>query len=131
MENKIKSFLESKEIKEKARKLVAAAKKSESDKSREGLEHFEFKDIGIKAVANTYKSLAESFMSLVKANNTFTAIKSSQISPDGQLGGKGYIKPIKEIRSDITSALNIMSELLDTFHDEVINNFKLLYFYRC
>ena len=101
-----------------ARKFFAATKKEEEN-SRDGIETFKFQDNGIKSVANVYKFLAQAFMNLVKANNVFAACKSSQISPDGKLGGKGYIKPIKEIREDFSVAVNILSELIDTFHDEI------------
>lgn len=112
-----------KEEKEKALKIVSAARKEKSDsgfnQSREGIEGFQFQDQGIKTVAQTYKHLAAAFMNLVKANNLFASCKSSQISPDGKLGGKGYIQSIKEIRENFADLTNTMSELIDTFHDEV------------
>ncbi|MDB4330303.1 hypothetical protein N9948_01130 [bacterium] len=89
------------------------------DQKREGLENYRFKDKGIRAIAKTYKNLADSFLNMTKAVNTFTSCKSSEISPDGKLGGKGYIQPIKGIRSAMADCQNLMSELLDTFHDEV------------
>lgn len=99
-----------------ARKKLA--KQSES-LMREGLEGFRFKDQGIKSIANTYKHLAKAFMELAVANNTFSSCKSSQISPDGKLGGKGYVLSIRDIRGSFGNIMNAMSELIDTFHDEV------------
>lgn len=101
-----------------ARKKIATNKKSE-DLVREGLDGFRFKDQGIKAIANTYKHLAKAFMELAVANNTFSSCKSSQISPDGKLGGKGYVLSIRDIRESFGNIMNSMSELIDTFHDEV------------
>lgn len=86
---------------------------------REGLESYRLKDKGVRAVAKTYKHLAESFLCMTKAVNTFTSCKSSEVSPDGKLGGKGYIQPIRDIRASMAECLNNMSELIDTFHDEV------------
>jgi hypothetical protein len=86
---------------------------------REGLDNYSFKDKGVRSVAKTYKNLAEAFLCMSKAVNNFTSCKSSEISPDGKLGGKGYIQPIKNIRSSMAECLNLMSELIDTFHDEV------------
>jgi len=100
-----------------ARKRIAA---NQNDSLiREGLDGFKFKDQGIKSIANTYKHLAKAFMELAKANNTFSSCKSSQISPDGRLGGKGYVLSIRDIRASFGSVMNAMSELIDTFHDEV------------
>ena len=58
-------------------------------------------------------------MELAKANHTFSSCKSSQISPDGKLGGKGYVISIRDIRGSFGNIMNSMSELMDTFHDEV------------
>jgi len=113
-------IMEKENIKRVARKLMAAKKNDkETEQTREGIEGFKFQDTGIKAVAQTYKCLANSFMHLVKASNMFSACKSSQISPDGKLGGKGYIQSIRDIRESFSTAINILSELIDTFHDEV------------
>jgi len=101
-----------------ARKKLAANQKNEN-LIREGLDGFRFKDQGIKSIANTYKHLAKAFMELAKANNTFSSCKSSQISPDGKLGGRGYVLSIRDIRGMMGNLMNGMSELIDTFHDEV------------
>jgi len=101
-----------------ARKKLAANQNSDN-LVREGLDGFRFKDKGIKSIANTYKHLAKAFMELAVANNTFSSCKSSQISPDGKLGGKGYVLSIRDIRGSFGNIMNAMSELIDTFHDEV------------
>ena len=120
-ENDMKVSNESDELeiaKKVARRLITA-KKAEEPLTREGLEGFKFKEKGIKSVATTYKNLAESFMLLSKANNAFISCKSSEISPDGSLGGRGYVLTIKDVRSLLSQTLNVLSELIDTFHDEV------------
>ena len=116
---KLSENIDEKEIAKKVARKILSAKKSEEENLREGLEGFAFKDKGIRSVATTYKQLAESFMLLTKANNMFSSCKSSEISPDGKLGGKGYILPIKDIRAMLNATLSAMSELIDTFHDEV------------
>lgn len=111
---------EEKESAEKiARQFLAAKKDKEEESSREGLENFKFNDAGVKQIAITYKTLAAAFMNLTQAVNAFAACKSSQISPDGKLGGRGYVKTIKEIREEFSVITNTMSGLIDTFHDEV------------
>ena len=84
-------------VKRMARRVLAASNKNQQNETRDGLEGFKFKDQGIKAVANTYKHLAKAFMELAKANHTFSSCKSSQISPDGKLGGRGYVLAIKSV----------------------------------
>lgn len=107
-----------------ARKKLKIAGRPPKDDSgynqiRDGLENYQFKDTGVRSIAKTYKYLADSFLNLTKSINTFSSCKSSEVSPDGKLGGKGYIQTIKNIRSSMAECLNIMSELIDTFHDEV------------
>jgi len=101
-----------------ARKKLASNLKNDTF-VRDGLDGFRFKDQGIKSIAKTYKHLAKAFMEIAIANNTFSSCKSSQISPDGKLGGKGYVLSIRDIRGSLSNIMNAMSELIDTFHDEV------------
>lgn len=116
---KLSESIDEKEIAKKVARKIISARKTEESVSREGLEGFQFKDKGIRSIATTYKHLAEAFLLLSKASNIFSACKSSEISPDGKLGGKGYILPIKDIRVALTNIINSTSELIDTFHDEV------------
>jgi len=105
-----------------ARKKIAArptSLESSLSQHREGLENYPFKEKGVRAVAKTYKHMADAFLCLTKAMNSFNGCKSSEISPDGKLGGKGYIQPIKSIRTSMAECINMMSDLIDTFHDEV------------
>ena len=49
----------------------------------------------------------------------FSKMPSSQFSPDGLLGGRGYIQSIKEMRSELGQSVEILSSFTDTIHDEV------------
>jgi len=124
-ENKEKE-MERNSTKETVARLIKARRKDYEKRNysddmhvREGVDNFKYKDNGVRQVAKTYKHLAQSFLNMTKAANIFTGLKASEISPDGKLGGKGYIQPIREIRTAMAECLNDMSELLDTFHDEV------------
>lgn len=50
---------------------------------------------------------------------TFTKAKSAQISPDGSLGGKGYIMKIPDMRRQLMNCIEVLSALTDTMYDEV------------
>ena len=89
------------------------------DAGRENLENFKFNTSGQKSVANTYKHLAKAFSHMVQASNTFNKLKSSQISPDGKIGGKGFVQSIKAVRVSFSDTINVLSELIDSFYDEV------------
>ena len=92
---------------------------SSVETNRQYVTGFPLKEEGMQAVAATYKCLGEAFHNMVKANNIFAKIKSSQISPDGRLGGSGFIQSIKSIRASLSNTVNVVSELLDTFYDEI------------
>ena len=49
----------------------------------------------------------------------FSKIPSSQISPDGMLGGRGYIQNIKDMRTSLSQAAEVLSSFTDTIDDEI------------
>ena len=55
----------------------------------------------------------------ISASNTFAKIKSADVSPDGSLGGKGYIQKIADMRRAYMNAVEALSALSDTLHDEI------------
>jgi hypothetical protein len=53
------------------------------------------------------------------AYNQFAKVKSAKISPDGNLGGKGYIQKISDMRKQFMNIVEALSSLSDTIYDEV------------
>ena len=53
------------------------------------------------------------------AYSVFTKIKSADVSPDGSLGGKGYIQKIAEMRRGYMNVVEALSALSDTLYDEI------------
>lgn len=53
------------------------------------------------------------------AFRVFSKMPSSEFSPDGLLGGRGYIQSVKDLRSNLSSAVEILSSFTDTVHDEI------------
>lgn len=49
----------------------------------------------------------------------FSKMPSSKFSPDGLLGGRGYIQSIKDMRGHLGQASEILSSFTDTVHDEI------------
>jgi hypothetical protein len=56
---------------------------------------------------------------LVSVSEKFHKLKGSNISPDGKLGGQGYVQNIKEMKQDISECVAIVSNFVDTLDDEV------------
>jgi len=55
---------------------------------------------------------------LSQAMHEFYALKSIDVSPDGKLGGRGFILEIPEIRNRLHAAVENISGLIDTVYDE-------------
>ncbi|RKY75714.1 hypothetical protein DRQ07_11450 [candidate division KSB1 bacterium] len=53
--------------------------------------------------------------------NEFSKIKGPDISPDGLLGGIGYIIPIKDIKQSVNNAVHNLSDIADCIADELTN----------
>lgn len=69
------------------------------------------------------KSLRSGLMALGHATscyNTFVKIKSRNISPDGNLGGLGYIMPISDIRKNLMNCIEALSSITDSMYDEIL-----------
>ena len=87
--------------------------------AREIEEDFAFKARHLKPLAVTLRSTLMSMGHAITAYNAFTRIKSADVSPDGNLGGKGYIQKIADMRRQYMNVVEAMSSLSDTLYDEL------------
>jgi hypothetical protein len=61
------------------------------------------------------------------AYGIFAKLNSVEISPDGKLGGRGYIQNIVDIRRQLTNIIEALSSISDTLFDEVhANHWKIV-----
>lgn len=72
-----------------------------------------------KALAKVLRSTTASMGHAMSAYNAFTKIKSADVSPDGALGGKGYIQKIMDMRKQYMNVVEALSALSDTIYDEI------------
>jgi hypothetical protein len=49
----------------------------------------------------------------------FSKMSSSKFSPDGLLGGRGYIQSVKDLRAALANSVELLSSFSDTIHDEI------------
>lgn len=69
------------------------------------------------------KALRSGLMALghvTSCYNTFVKIKSRNISPDGNLGGLGYIMEIPNIRKNLMNCIEALSGITDCMYDEIL-----------
>lgn len=53
------------------------------------------------------------------AYREFSRVKSATVSPDGMLGGRGYVMGVRDMRQKMWDACEALSAVADTLHDEV------------
>jgi hypothetical protein len=58
---------------------------------------------------------------LSSAHQEMSRIKGPEISPDGLLGGVGYIIPLQEIKQTLNSSIHGLSNVADCIADELTN----------
>lgn len=72
-----------------------------------------------KPLAYTLRSTLASLGHTLAAYNRFARLKSAKISPDGSLGGRGYIQKIMDMRKQYMNCVEALSSLADTLYDEL------------
>jgi len=80
---------------------------------------YKFDAKNLKPVAATLRSALMALGHIQTARTTFTKIRSQRISPDGNIGGKGYVMPIKDIRKQLANCDEALSAVTDSLYDEM------------
>lgn len=86
---------------------------------REMSSGFKFKPGNLKPLATSLRASLAALGHAMSAYQTFSKIKSARVSPDGALGGKGYIAKIADMRRQYMNVVEALSALTDTIYDEV------------
>jgi hypothetical protein len=81
--------------------------------------NFKFNPTKLKPLAASLRATLMALGHAQSAYQTFTKIKSATISPDGSLGGRGYIQKIPEMRRAFMNVSEALSALSDTLYDEI------------
>lgn len=95
-------------------------KNSRGDVARniEGFEYDQSKAVPLKkALHNINVSLG----TLISAMKDLSILRGSEITPDGMLGGRGFIMPFKELKVKLSNAITDLSDVTDTLADELTN----------
>jgi hypothetical protein len=80
---------------------------------------FAFEQRNLKPLAKVLRATLAALGHSLSAYNGFTCIKSATISPDGALGGRGYIQKIADMRRQFMNCVEALSALADTVYDEL------------
>lgn len=73
----------------------------------------------LKPMAKMLWAMSVSMGHALQAYRLFNRVKSSTVSPDGMLGGRGYVMKVTELRQKLYEAVEALSAVSDTVHDEI------------
>jgi hypothetical protein len=75
----------------------------------------------IKHLKHILHNVSVALGTLTSSFNEFSRFKGPDISPDGKLGGAGYVLPLKEIKQAIQNSVYSLSDVADCIADELTN----------
>lgn len=70
-----------------------------------------------KALHNINVSLG----TLISAMKELSILRGSEVTPDGKLGGRGFVMPFRELKAKLNTAITDLSDVTDTLADELTN----------
>lgn len=79
----------------------------------------EFDKRALKPLSKALWSMTVALGHALTAHRHLSRLKSTTVSPDGHLGGRGYVMPLSEIRKGVHEATELLSTISDTLYDEV------------
>jgi len=79
---------------------------------------FNYSPKNMKPLAKVLRGSLAALGHVLASYNQFAKIKSAKVSPDGNLGGKGYIQKIPDMRKQYMNVIEALSSITDTLYDE-------------
>jgi hypothetical protein len=80
---------------------------------------FPYDPKALKPLAQALWAMSVAHGHTLTAHRQLSKVKSSTISPDGLIGGRGYVMSIKDVRKALYDAAEGLSAISDTMHDEI------------
>jgi hypothetical protein len=102
-------------------KIAAKRDSDPSDlvRSLDGAPPYDTEKVGVIINMAAYARLVLGTLS--KGLDEINSVNSDAISPDGKLGGRGYVMAVREIKQKLIEMITGLSDIRDTFTDELKN----------
>jgi len=84
-------------------------------------EDYRYNPKKLKHLKRILHNLSVALGTLTSALNEFSRLKGPDISPDGLLGGIGYILPVQDIKQALYNSVQTLSNVADSIADEMSN----------
>lgn len=103
------------------RQRLSWDKNAASALRREITEDFQYNKKKLKYLKQILHNVTIAQGTLVSALNVFSRVKGRDISPDGMLGGLGYIMPLRTIKESLIQSIQQIGDVADCLADELTN----------
>lgn len=100
-------------------KTARFEEESPQTQKREIPKNHSFDPKALKPMAKALWACSVSMGHALTAYRHFTRLKSTTISPDGRIGGRGYIRDVSQVRKDMYDVCETLSSISDTLFDEI------------
>jgi hypothetical protein len=98
---------------------TAASKSTDAKRELDGVAPYDKENLAHLVSLLTHVNAA--FVGVKGAMDTLSTIPLETISPDGKLGGRGYVTPVRDIKEHLSKMIVDLSNMKDTLADEFSN----------
>lgn len=102
-------------------KTAAAKKDDKKVVPARNLSGFDYDPAKAKHLKRGLHNMNVALGTLLAAMKELSLLRGSEITPDGMLGGRGFVMPFKELKSRLTESIGHLSDITDTIADELTN----------
>jgi len=85
------------------------------------LSGFDYDPSKAKHLRHSLHNMNVALGNLLSAMKELSILRGSEITPDGMLGGRGFVMPFRELKSRLTECVGHLSDITDTVADELTN----------
>lgn len=108
---------------------IAAAEKAAEKKRDTGnkgelkrnLDGFDYDSSKAAILKKALHNINVSLGTMISAMKDLSILRGSEITPDGMLGGRGFIMPFRDIKLKLNTAITELSDVTDSIADELTN----------
>jgi len=104
-----------------ADKKAADKKETVKGELKRDIEGFDYDPSKANVLKKALHNINVSLGTMISAMKELSMLRGSEITPDGRLGGRGFIMPFKDMKAKITTAITELSDVTDTLADELTN----------
>lgn len=102
-------------------KIAAESRKDKKGDSRRELDGFEYDKSKAKVLKDVLHNVNVSLGTLMAAMKQLSMLRGSDVTPDGKIGGRGFIMEFKDVKQGINESVGTLSDITDSIADELKN----------